>query len=196
MAALLNSHSSAFARYLQRRSTRAAIPLPERPQRRSLFASMSNHIAKSVNCEPEISEQRDEHDRRRRDLRCRRSAARASTSPSTSPTRGHQDAEDVEEDERVEVADHVLLPHPPPEALEEQPRDPRHDRAQLDPRALADVVDRPRGDVAHARVLDVQVDEHVVREAVARVEPVEVEPLERARARAPCSPACESATCQ
>ncbi len=33
---------------------KAAIPLPERPQRRSLFDSMSNHIANSVNCDPEM----------------------------------------------------------------------------------------------------------------------------------------------
>ena len=48
-----------------------------------------------------------------------------------------------------------------------------------DPAPLADAVDRPRGIVADAPVPDVQVDEHVVREAVARVERVEVEQLER-----------------
>ena len=58
--------------------------------------------------------------------------------------RDHQEAERVEEDERVEVADHVLLAHAPEEALDEQPRDPRHDLAQTDARALADAVDRPR----------------------------------------------------
>ena len=33
----------------------AAKPLPERPQRSSLFASMSNHIANSVSCRPAMS---------------------------------------------------------------------------------------------------------------------------------------------
>ena len=135
---------------------------------------MSNHIAKSVNWLPEIS-----------------SSATStivgvvisfpfsrritSIAPSRRPASGHHDPERVEEDERVEVADHVLLAQPPEEALHEQPRDPRHDAAQLDPRLLADAVDRPRGEVAHARVPDVQVHEHVVREAVAGVDAVEVE---------------------
>ena len=37
----------------------------------------------------------------------------------------HQEAEEVEEDERVEVADHVLLAQPPEEALQQQPGDRR-----------------------------------------------------------------------
>ena len=45
-------------------------------------------------------------------------------------------------DERVEVADHVLLAHPPEEALEEEPGDARDDPAEADPGALADAVDR------------------------------------------------------
>ena len=84
----------------------------------------------------------------------------------------------VEEHERVEVALHVLLPQPPEEAPQQQPRDPRHDVAVAHVRALADAVDRPRREVAHARVPDVEVDEHVVREAVVRVDVVEVELLE------------------
>ena len=50
-----------------------------------------------------------------------------------------------------------------------------HDLAQADPGALADVVDRPRREVAHARVPDVQVHEHVVRHPVPPVDSVEVE---------------------
>ena len=147
---------------------------------------MSNHIAKSVNCEPEM----------------RSSATRtivgvvialpfrrriASIAPSSRPSEGHQDAERVEEDERVEVADHVLLPQAPEEALHEQPGDPRHDRAQLDPRLLADVVDRARREVAHAGVPDVQVHEHVVREAVARRRRARGRAGRASRARSPCS---------
>ena len=45
--------------------------------------------------------------------------------------------------------------------------------------ALADAVHGSRRKVAHARVPDVQVDEEVVREAVARVDAIEVERLER-----------------
>ena len=91
----------------------------------------------------------------------------------------HQGAEHVEEDERVKVADHVLLLHPPPEALEQQPRDPGCDRADPNPGALPHAVDRPRRHVTHARRDDVEVHEHVVRKAVAAVDPLQVEALER-----------------
>ena len=155
-------------------------------QRRSLFASMSNHIANSVICRPAMRSTATRTIVAGRDL-VPGDAEDDLDQPEQEARRRHQHAEDVEEDERVEVADHVLLPHPPPEALEQEPRDPRDDRAQLDPRLLADVVDRPRGNVPHARVLHVQVDEHVVREAVARVEPVEVEPPQRVAARSPCT---------
>src|SRR4029450_10283087 len=73
----------------------------------------------------------------------------------------------------------VMYAHQAEEALKEQPSDRRDDAPELDLRALADAVDRARGNVPHARVPDVQVDEHVVGEAVAAVDPVEVEPLER-----------------
>src|SRR5581483_11833325 len=89
-----------------------------------------------------------------------------------------EEAEGVEEDERMEVADHVLLAQAPEEALEQQPGDARDDLPVADPRALADAVDRPRREVAHPRVPDVQMDEEVVREAVARVHAIEVELLE------------------
>ena len=154
--------------------------------RKSLFASMSNHMAKSVICSPAM------RSTATRTIDAGVIAFPAIRSdqleqPEHEPDAEHQHAERVEEHERVEVADHVLLPHAPPEPLEQQPRDPRDDRAQLDPRLLADVVDRARRDVAHARVLDVQVDEHVVREAVARIEAIELEPAQRARATAPCT---------
>src|SRR5215475_11726207 len=84
----------------------------------------------------------------------------------------------VEEDERMEVPLHVLLPEPPEEAPYEQPRDPRHDVAVTHVRALAHSVDRTRRNVTDARVPDVEVDEHVVREAVVRVDVVEVELLQ------------------
>src|SRR5581483_6511059 len=68
---------------------------------------------------------------------------------------GGDEPERVEEHERVEVADHVLLAHPPEERLPEQPRDLRDDVSVADPAALADAVDRTRREVAHARVDDV-----------------------------------------
>ena len=145
---------------------------------RSLFDSMSNHMAKSVNWEPKISSSatrtpvaaviewpEDAQDDQR--------------DPEREAGQAHHDPEDVEEDERVEVADHVLLAQPPEERLHEQPRDARDDLAQPDSRPLADAVDRPRRHVSHAGVHDVQVDEHVVREAVTGVEAVEVEGRER-----------------
>ena len=124
-------------------------------------------------------EQRHEDDRRGRDLVVEEDARAGDDEAEEKPEHRHQRAEHVEEDERVEVADHVLLLHPPPEALEEEPRDPRRDRADLDPGALADAVDRARRHVAHAGGDDVQVHEHVVREPVAAVDPLEVEPVER-----------------
>ena len=87
---------------------------------------MSNHIAKSVNWLPEISSSATRTIvgvvislpfRRRIDLDHAEQQA----------DEGHQDPERVEEDERVEVADHVLLAQPPEEALQQQPGDPRHD---------------------------------------------------------------------
>ena len=87
---------------------------------------MSNHIANSVNCDPEIS-----------------SSAMSTTVPTltwlpaTRKTELHESeheagdareqAEGVEEDERVEVADDVLLAQPPEEPAQQQPRDARHD---------------------------------------------------------------------
>ncbi len=128
-------------------SRRAAGPLPERPQRRSLFDSMSNHMANSVNCDPKMRRRatsttvptetalpRSEHDLR---------------DPEAEPEQRHQEAEGVEEDQRMKVADDVLLPHPPEEALDQQPRDARDDPADPDPRLLADAVHRPRRDIAH-----------------------------------------------
>ena len=141
---------------------------------------MSNHMANSVNCEPKISSSATSTPVAAV-IPWPRMRSTISAIPSPRPASAHHEPEEVEEDERVEVADHVLLAQPPEERLHEQPRDPRDDLAQLDPRALADAVDRPRGDVAHARVDDVQVDEHVVGEAVARVDAVEVEALERRR---------------
>ena len=47
------------------------------------------------------------------------------------------------------------------------------------PGDLADVVDGPDGDVAHPEVVVVELHEQVVWEAVARVEPVELEDRER-----------------
>ena len=93
---------------------------------------MSNHMANSVNWMPEI----------------RSSATRTivaagiawpmirstvSAMPSAEPDDRHHDPEEVEEDERVEVADHVLLAHPPEEALEQQPGDARDDLAERIP---------------------------------------------------------------
>src|SRR6266516_3800916 len=85
------------------------------------------------------------------------------------PEKRHQETKHVEEDERMEVADHVLLPHSPPETLEQEPRNLWYDLAEADPGALADVVDRPRRDVADPCVPDVEVHEHVIWIAVPRV---------------------------
>src|SRR4051794_24482241 len=49
------------------------------------------------------------------------------------PHERREESEGVEEDEWVEVADDVLLAQPPEEAVDEQPRDPRHDFAVADP---------------------------------------------------------------
>src|SRR6185312_8157475 len=57
------------------------------------------------------------------------------------------------------------------------------DLADLDAGPLADAVDRPRGDVTHARVPDVQVHEHVVRHAVAGIDAIEIELFEDLAAR-------------
>ena len=144
------------------------------PQRRSLFDSMSNHIANSVSCDPEM-------------IRSATSTTvptltwlpamrkPSSTKPSTRPTSVARSPNAVEEHERVEVPDDVLLAQAPEEAAQEQPRDARDDAAIADARALADAVHRTGREVAHARVPDVQVHEHVVREPVARVHALEVE---------------------
>src|SRR4029078_12344926 len=79
----------------------------------------------------------------------------------------------------MKVADHVLLRHAPPEALHEQPGDPRRNTTDADPGALANAVDGARRDVAYACVLDVQVDEQVVWEPVPAVQAGEVEPRQR-----------------
>src|SRR6266487_302232 len=125
----------------------------------------------------EDQQQRDEHDGAGRDG-VALDPQHDLQDPEREPEQGHHEAEDVEEDERVEVADHVLRPQPPEEALQQQPGDRRHDLPQTDPGALADAVDRARRHIADTRVPDVQVDEHVVREPVALVELVEIEQLE------------------
>src|SRR3954464_9472765 len=81
-------------------------------------------------------EQRDEDDRRRRDA-VPADPGDGLDDPEREPRARHDHPERVEEDERVEVADHVLLTQPPEEALDQQPGDPRDDLADLDPRALA-----------------------------------------------------------
>src|SRR5262245_2300366 len=77
-------------------------------------------------------EQRDQHDRRRRDRVAAETTDRLEDAEDE-PDGGHDESEEVEEDERVEVADDVLLAHPPEEPLPEEPRDPRHDSADPDP---------------------------------------------------------------
>src|SRR6266508_4991193 len=114
---------------------------------------------------PEDQQQRDEDDGSHRDG-VPHDPQDDLSDPEPEAEKGHQETEDVEEDERVEMPDHVLLPHAPEEALQEEPRDTRHDLADLDPRSFADAVHRPRGYVAHAGVPDVQMHEHVVGKAV------------------------------
>ena len=62
--------------------------------RRSLLLSISNQIAHSVNCEPKIRERAQDDQ------------------GEPEPREGHQEAERVEEHERVEAPDHVLLCRP------------------------------------------------------------------------------------
>ena len=131
----------------RRPRTRFRTPL----QRRSLFDSMSNHIAKSVNWLPAISSSATSTIVAVGDP-VAEDAEHRLDDPEREADERHHEPEAVEEDERVEVADHVLLAQPPEEALQEQPRDARHDLAEPDPRALADAVDRARREVAHARV--------------------------------------------
>src|SRR6266496_3963200 len=82
-------------------------------------------------------QERDEDDRGRRDA-VPEDPQHDLRDPEAEAEQRHQESEHVEEDERVEVADHVLLAQPPEEALPEQPRDSRHDPSDLDTRALAD----------------------------------------------------------
>ena len=124
---------------------------PWADQRSSLFDSWSNHIPNRVNCVPEIRSSATSTIVAVVISLSKKMREHGDDEPEREPEHRHQGAEHVEEDERVEVADHVLLLHPPPEALEEEPRDPRRDAADLDPRPLADAVDRSRRHVAHAR---------------------------------------------
>ena len=110
------------------------------------------------------------------------------TSATSGAPERHQEPERVEEHQRVEVADDVLLLQPPQEPLPQQPRDPRHDRVQPDPRALPHPVHRARRHVPHPRVPDVQVDEHVVREPVPRGRSGRGRAARASAARSPCSP--------
>ena len=113
-------------------SSKPLNPPNKRASARSLFASWSNHMANSVNCVPET-----------RSSATRTTVAVAISFPPEDPRGGDDEAEEeaddghqgpqhVEEHERMEVADHVLLLHPPPEALEQQPGDPRPDAAEAD----------------------------------------------------------------
>ena len=113
------------------RSTARSSPPPEgSPYLRSLFDSMSKSIANSVNSRPIISSSA-----------TRTTVATVSSLPRNrstvtgsehEPDQREQHPEDVEEDERMEVADHVLLAHPPEERLRQEPRDRRHHFAQAD----------------------------------------------------------------
>src|SRR5215213_7491532 len=128
--------------------------------------------------EPRDDEEGDEDDRGARDRVAR------DTEPDLEAAEQKARAEEqhpqrVEEDQGVEVADDVLLLHPPEEALRQEPGDLRDDVSQTDAAPLADAVDGARGIVAYAAVPDIQVDEQVVGEAVALVDAVEVEQLER-----------------
>src|SRR3954468_8236047 len=128
--------------------------------------------------EPGNDQEGYEYDRGARDRVPR--DAEADLQPAEHETRAEeQHPQRVEEDKGMKVADDVLLLHPPEEALRQEPGDLRDDVAQADAAPLADAVDGARRVIAHAPVPDVQVDEQVVREAVALVNPVEVEQLQR-----------------
>src|SRR4029453_2366342 len=133
---------------------------------------------KQEELEPGDDEQCDEDDGGARDLVPR--DAEADLEPAEDEASAEEEhPQGVEEDEGMEVADDVFLLHPPEEALQKEPGDLRDDVAQADAAPLPYAVDWPRRVVAHAAVPDVQVDEQVVREAVALVDPVEVEELQR-----------------
>ena len=104
---------------------------------------MSNHIANSVNCEPKIRSSATSTPVAAV-MSLPRIRSTTSGDPEPEPGEAHHDPAQVEEHERVEVPDHVLLAQPPEEGLDEEPGDSRDHLPQPDPRALADAVDRPR----------------------------------------------------
>src|ERR1044072_2382935 len=111
--------------------------------------------------EPGDDEERDEDDRGARDLVAR--DAQPDLEPAEDEAGAEEDdSEHVEEDEGMEVADDVLLLHPPEEALRQEPGDLRDDVAQADAAPLADAVDRARRGVPHPAIPDVKVHEQVV----------------------------------
>src|SRR5438445_3794135 len=65
------------------------------------------------------------------------------------PRERREEAEGVEEHERVEVTDHVLLTQTPEERLDQQPRDSWRDLVVADAGALAHAVHRTRREVAN-----------------------------------------------
>ena len=85
--------------------------------------------------------------------------------------------EHIEEHERVEVPDHAFA-EPPEERLQQEPGDGGDHARSESPTARRRCRPGARN-VAHPRLDDVEVNEHVVREAVPRVDAVEVELLER-----------------
>src|ERR1051325_886995 len=122
----------------------------------------------------EDQKQRDEHDRRRGDV--------VSEDPEDDlgdaepeAEEAHQEPEQIEEHERMEIANHILLAHSPEETLDQQPRDCRNNFPQSNSGTLADSVNRARGVIPNAPVPDVQMHEHVVRESITLIDPIEVE---------------------
>src|SRR6187455_1577627 len=91
--------------------------------------------------QPRDDEQRDQDDR------CARDRVPCDAEPDLEQAEQEARAEEehpqrVEEDEWMEVADDVLLLHPPEEALRQKPRDLRDHVAEADAAPLADAVDR------------------------------------------------------
>ena len=103
---------------------------------------MSNHMAKSVNGQPRDHDQRDEDDlgggSRAREAEDDRDHADDEADD------GQEDPESVEEDERVEVADDVLLLTRQKKTWSSSHEMRVKTAPEPDPRLLADLVDRPR----------------------------------------------------
>src|SRR3972149_10961145 len=124
---------------------------PTSPVDVSLSKAPSPQVLVRLHVEPHGEEEelhpgddqgRDEHDRRDRD-RVARDAKGRFDDAEDDPRDEEDKPQPPEEDERVEVADDVLLLQPPEEALEQEPGDRRHDPPEADAAPLTAPVGWP-----------------------------------------------------